>query len=106
MPKVDAALPGGMDLLRIYDDEDLRSLPSGVWGIKEPTFQHRDASRMKGLYPPFIVRSISTSTFTDGDDDGRGAATATDEDSTPLDVILIPGEPRSFALAEIYAFFP
>jgi len=63
VPRVDAALPGGMDLLRIYDDEDLRSLPSGVWGIKEPTFQYGDAPRMK----------------------------ATDGDSDPLDVILIPG---------------
>lgn len=49
VPRVDAALPGGMDLLRIYDEEDLRSLPSGVWGIKEPTFQYLDAPRMKGL---------------------------------------------------------
>jgi len=74
VPKVDAALPGGMDLLRIYDDEDLCSLPSGVWGIKEPTFQYRDAPRVKGLYPPFICRSTSTSAFTDGNGDGRGAA--------------------------------
>jgi len=52
-----------MDLLRIYDEEDLSSLPSGVWGIKEPTFQYCEAPRMM----------------------------ATDEDSNPLDVILIPG---------------
>jgi hypothetical protein len=25
-----------MGLLKIYDDEDLHSLPSGVWDIKEP----------------------------------------------------------------------
>ena len=31
---VDTAPLGGMDLLQIYDDEDLRSLPSGVCGIK------------------------------------------------------------------------
>ena len=74
MPKVDATLPGGMDLLRIYDDEDLRSLPSGVWGIKEPSFQYRDAPRMKGLYPSFTLRSIPAGSFTDGDDDRRGAA--------------------------------
>jgi hypothetical protein len=41
-----------MDLLRIYDDEDLRSLPSGVWGIKEPMFQHGDAPRTKGPSVP------------------------------------------------------
>ncbi|KAI0247721.1 5-formyltetrahydrofolate cyclo-ligase [Lactifluus subvellereus] len=63
VPKVDPTLPGGMDLLRIQDEDDLRSLPSGVWGIKEPTFQYRETPRMK----------------------------ATDEDSHPLDVILIPG---------------
>ena len=39
-----------MDLLKIYDDEDLRSLPSGVWGIKEPAFQYGDTPRMKGAY--------------------------------------------------------
>jgi 5-formyltetrahydrofolate cyclo-ligase len=49
VPKVDATLPGGMDMLRIYDDDDLRSLPSKLWGIKEPTFQYRDTSRIKGL---------------------------------------------------------
>lgn len=54
VPKVDPALRGGMDLLKIHDDEDLRSLPSGVWGIKEPTFQYRDAPRMKGPYIALI----------------------------------------------------
>ncbi|KAH9976531.1 5-formyltetrahydrofolate cyclo-ligase [Russula compacta] len=47
VPKVDAGLPGGMDMLRIYDDEDLRSLPSKLWGIKEPTFQYQDTPRLK-----------------------------------------------------------
>jgi len=73
VPKVDAALPGGMDLLRIYDDEDLRALPSGVWGIKEPTYQYRDAPRMK----------------------------AKDDDSIPLDVILIPGVGFDRSLARL-----
>jgi len=48
VPKVDPTLQGGMDVFRIYNDEDLRSLPSGVWGIKEPAFQYGDAPRMKG----------------------------------------------------------
>lgn len=26
-----------MDFLRIYNIEDLHSLPSGTWGIKEPS---------------------------------------------------------------------
>ena len=48
VPKVDVTLPGGMDFLRVHNEEDLRSLPDGVWGIKEPQFQYRDATRMKG----------------------------------------------------------
>lgn len=52
VPKVDATLPGGMDMLRIYDDEDLRSLPSKLWGIKEPTYQFRDTPRIKGPRRP------------------------------------------------------
>jgi 5-formyltetrahydrofolate cyclo-ligase len=48
VPKVDSALPGGMDMFRIEGEEDLRSLPSGVWGIKEPTSQYRETPRMKG----------------------------------------------------------
>ncbi|KIL62733.1 hypothetical protein M378DRAFT_165397 [Amanita muscaria Koide BX008] len=30
---------GKMDFLRLYSEEDLRSLRSGAWGIKEPTTQ-------------------------------------------------------------------
>ncbi|KAI9508976.1 5-formyltetrahydrofolate cyclo-ligase [Russula earlei] len=63
VPRVDPVLPGGMDLLKIYDSEDLRLLPSGVWGIKEPAFHHHDVPRMKAM----------------------------DGDSIPLDVILLPG---------------
>jgi hypothetical protein len=56
VPKVDPTLSGGMDLLKIYDDEDLRLLPSGVWGIKEPTFQYSDTPRMKGPYSIALIR--------------------------------------------------
>ncbi|KAF8469818.1 5-formyltetrahydrofolate cyclo-ligase [Russula ochroleuca] len=73
VPKVDPTLHGGMGVFKIYDDEDLRSLPSGVWGIKEPTFNHCDTPRMK----------------------------ATDEDSNPLDVILIPGVGFDRSLARL-----
>jgi len=73
VPKVDTTLPGGMDFLRVHSEEDLRSLPDGVWGIKEPQFQYRDAPRTK----------------------------ATDEDSTPLDVILIPGVAFDRSLARL-----
>ncbi|KAF8263196.1 5-formyltetrahydrofolate cyclo-ligase [Lactarius quietus] len=73
VPKVDATLSGGMDFLRVHDEGDLRSLPDGVWGIKEPQFQYGDAPRMK----------------------------ATDEDSTPLDVILMPGVAFDRSLARL-----
>ncbi|KAJ7468066.1 hypothetical protein FB451DRAFT_1039960 [Mycena latifolia] len=36
VPKIDPATEGRMELLQIYDEDDLNSLPSGVWGIKEP----------------------------------------------------------------------
>ncbi|KAN0140128.1 hypothetical protein V8E53_002024 [Lactarius tabidus] len=73
VPKVDATLPGGMDFLRIHNEEDLCSLPEGVWGIKEPQFQYQDAPRTK----------------------------ATDEDSASLDVILIPGVAFDRSLARL-----
>ncbi|KAH9172159.1 5-formyltetrahydrofolate cyclo-ligase [Lactarius sanguifluus] len=73
VPKVGTTLPGGMDFLRVHNEEDLRSLPDGVWGIKEPQFQYRDAPRTK----------------------------ATDEDGAPLDVILIPGVAFDRSLARL-----
>ncbi|KAJ7269643.1 hypothetical protein C8J57DRAFT_1066677 [Mycena rebaudengoi] len=36
VPKIDTATDGRMEFLQVYDEEDLNSLPSGVWGIKEP----------------------------------------------------------------------
>ncbi|KAH9971848.1 5-formyltetrahydrofolate cyclo-ligase [Lactifluus volemus] len=73
VPKVDPSLAGGMDLLRIQDDDDLHSIPSGIWGIKEPSFHYRETTRMK----------------------------ATDGDSTSLDVILIPAVAFDRSLARL-----
>ena len=98
VPKVDPTLSGGMDLLKIYDDEDLRSLPSGVWGIKEPTFQYSDTPRMKGPYSTYLLsRSIVSQALHTWMNSWRAGSdlaweAATDEDSIPLDVILIPGK--------------
>ncbi|KAJ6627975.1 5-formyltetrahydrofolate cyclo-ligase [Mycena sp. CBHHK59/15] len=36
VPKIDPGADGSMELLRIYDENDLNALPSGVWGIREP----------------------------------------------------------------------
>ncbi|KAJ7634600.1 hypothetical protein FB45DRAFT_989450 [Roridomyces roridus] len=45
VPKIDPTVDGRMDLLRIYDEQDLDGLPSGLWGIKEPTLRHADVVR-------------------------------------------------------------
>jgi len=36
VPKIDTAVGGRMELLQIYDVDDLDALPAGVWGIREP----------------------------------------------------------------------
>ncbi|KAJ7068555.1 hypothetical protein C8F01DRAFT_1227625 [Mycena amicta] len=48
VPKIDKATEGRMELLRIYDEADLESLPSGVWGIKEPESLRDGQARMSG----------------------------------------------------------
>ncbi|KAJ6557951.1 hypothetical protein B0H19DRAFT_124100 [Mycena capillaripes] len=42
VPKIDLTTDGRMELLQIYDEDDLNSLPSGVWGIKEPNRLHNE----------------------------------------------------------------
>jgi hypothetical protein len=37
-----------MDLLRAYDDDDLQTFPSGVWGIKEPPDDWKGIRRPTG----------------------------------------------------------
>jgi hypothetical protein len=39
-----------MNFLQVYNIEDLQSLPSGTWGIKEPTVDFKDGTRMDGEY--------------------------------------------------------
>ncbi|KAJ7741954.1 5-formyltetrahydrofolate cyclo-ligase [Mycena maculata] len=45
VPKIDTKTAGRMDLLQIYDEHDLDSLPAGVWGIKEPERMHMEQPR-------------------------------------------------------------
>lgn len=40
---------GQMDFVRLYDDEDLRTLPAGLWGIPEPTTEWRSEKRQSGM---------------------------------------------------------
>jgi hypothetical protein len=51
---------GGMGLLKIYDDDDLHSLPSGVWDIKEPMTQAGWKVRIPSIRSAF--RSIVSRT--------------------------------------------
>jgi len=86
--KVDPTLHGRMDLLKIYDDEELRLPRIGVCGIKEPTFQsvyHPPAFR------PMVPRAPHSLTDRRRAGLDLGGATTMDERSDPLDVILIPG---------------
>ncbi|KAH7923451.1 5-formyltetrahydrofolate cyclo-ligase [Leucogyrophana mollusca] len=36
---------GRMDFVRLYDEEDLRAMPAGLWGIPEPTQEWRGQRR-------------------------------------------------------------
>lgn len=39
-----------MDFVRLYDDEDLRTLPAGLWGIPEPTVEWANGKRQSGVW--------------------------------------------------------
>ncbi|KAI0077364.1 5-formyltetrahydrofolate cyclo-ligase [Panus rudis PR-1116 ss-1] len=63
VPKIDVTTDGKMDFLRIHDEDDLNSLPSGVWDIKEPHYERQGKPRSNALEPS----------------------------AEPLDLILLPG---------------
>ncbi|EJC97745.1 5-formyltetrahydrofolate cyclo-ligase [Fomitiporia mediterranea MF3/22] len=63
VPKIANRKENRMDFLQVYSLEDLDSLPSGVWGIKEP----------------------------DAEFEGRRRANVFDSNIEPLDMILVPG---------------
>jgi len=64
VPRIDCTTPSHMELLQIEDLDDLRSLPSGTWGIKEPG-------------PEWIG--------------GRRRPNVLDESCEGLELILVPG---------------
>ncbi|CAK5274847.1 unnamed protein product [Mycena citricolor] len=49
VPKIDRRTDGKMDMLRVYDEDDLSSLPSGVWGIKEPGATRNGSPRANAM---------------------------------------------------------
>lgn len=56
VPKIDPSTPGRMEFLKIYDSSDLHSLPTGVWGIKEPDKEWNGAPRPSGMFlDPFFL---------------------------------------------------
>ena len=83
VPRIDRTLPSHMDLLRIYNKEDLHNLSSGTWGIKEPSGEWEGSKRTNGeciicIYAlMYAVDSQSLEVL--------------DEGCEQLDLILVPG---------------
>ena len=50
MPKIDPAADGRMDFVRVYGEDDLKSFPEGLWGIKEPNSHWNGQLRPSGEY--------------------------------------------------------
>lgn len=72
-----------MDMLRVYDQPDLDSFPSGLWGIREPSYE-RDGSPRSNGNPPFI-----SLVFVPGPLDVSTPALDADQQ---LDLIIVPGK--------------
>ncbi|KAK7441047.1 hypothetical protein VKT23_016831 [Stygiomarasmius scandens] len=49
VPKIDVTADGKMDFLQVHDQEDLESLPGGVWGIREPTTEYKGVKRLNAF---------------------------------------------------------
>ncbi|KAJ7461716.1 5-formyltetrahydrofolate cyclo-ligase [Mycena galericulata] len=78
VPKIDTTSEGRMEFFQIYDEEDLDSLPAGVWGIKEPDRLRNGRPRASGMCWPFQESAIISHIFSSANDVG-------------LDMILVPG---------------
>ncbi|KAI1782974.1 5-formyltetrahydrofolate cyclo-ligase [Ganoderma leucocontextum] len=63
VPKMTDKAQGIMDFFQIFDEEDLRALPRGLWGIREPDEAHN----------------------------GRQRPTVSNGSTEPLDLIVMPG---------------
>ncbi|PCH35410.1 5-formyltetrahydrofolate cyclo-ligase [Wolfiporia cocos MD-104 SS10] len=63
VPKIDPSARGKMDFLKVYGEDDLSSLSSGLWGIREPEYEWQGQPRLNAL----------------------------DEAAGQLDLILVPG---------------
>jgi 5-formyltetrahydrofolate cyclo-ligase len=78
-----------MDFVRVYTEEDYRSLPSGLWGIPDPTpgwsgkKRQSGASNLHCKTRPILVFQVF------------------DADCSNLDVILVPGRCRCIDMNNI-----
>ena len=70
-----------MDFLKIYGKEDIDSLPSGLWGIKDPALQWKESIRQSGT--SIVLLGCDTC-------DLQYFAVLEDS-SVELDLILVPG---------------
>ncbi|KII87851.1 hypothetical protein PLICRDRAFT_42365 [Plicaturopsis crispa FD-325 SS-3] len=49
IPRIDQTTEGRMEFLKLYGEEDLHTLPSGVWGIREPDQFWKGHRRLNAL---------------------------------------------------------
>ncbi|KZS90191.1 nagb/rpia/CoA transferase-like protein, partial [Sistotremastrum niveocremeum HHB9708] len=49
VPKIIKGKDSHIEMLRVYDKEDLETLPAGVWGIREPDLTWRNGRRASGI---------------------------------------------------------
>lgn len=49
VPKIDVTVDGRMDVMKTFGDDDLRTFPSGLWGIKEPSTEWNGIPRPSAL---------------------------------------------------------
>ena len=47
-----------MDVFKIFGEDDLRALPRGLWGIREPELEYMGRTRPTGQYPVRTLRAI------------------------------------------------
>lgn len=82
-----------MEFLKLYGEEDLHTLPSGVWGIREPDQFWKGHRRLNGM--SLSVRDVEGMRLY--------LCTALDVECEGLDLILVPGE-RLPLCNELYTF--
>lgn len=72
-----------MDMLRVYDQQDLDSFPSGLWGIREPPHERDGKPRSNGN-PPFTSLTLAPG--------GSDVCPPVLDPDQQLDLIIVPGK--------------